>query len=273
MRASAMRMSDKPNLSAARYAAWVLSKELNITRPEQIVLEDIAMARGVYVLEAELHGAEARLLRKGKRGIIRLKADLPELGRKRFAIAHELGHWELHKNQTPLSFCTADDINDFGKVSAEIEANAFAGSLLMPTQLISPQCWEATPDLDLVCRLAGEFGTTISATAVRFVEECRQTCVVVFSQNQKVRWWRAREGEHVWIEAGLSIDQRSSAWAPSGHSEMERVDTDAWFPDWKDRGAQDVNEQSIVLGHYGTVLTLLWLVDAVDETEEEEHSR
>jgi Zn-dependent peptidase ImmA (M78 family) len=266
-------MPEKPDLSAARHAAWLLAKEFNITRPERIALEDIAMARGAYVFEAELQGAEARLVRKGTHGIIRLKKGIPELGRKRFAIAHEIGHWELHKDQPPLSICTADDVNDFGKLSREVEANAFAGSLLMPTQLMSPKCWEATPDLEMVCNLSTEFGTTVTATAVRFVEECRQTCVAVFSQDRKVKWWRARGGDRVWLQAGYSVDERSSAWEPSGRAEMEQVDTDAWFPDWKDWRAQDVYEQSMVLGRYGTVLTLLWVVDPVEESNEEGRSR
>ncbi len=85
----------KPDLIEARYRARHVCKALNITSPEDIVVEDIAMARGVYVTEGRLDGAEARLVRSGERGLVRLKADLPEVGRKRFAVAHELGHWEM----------------------------------------------------------------------------------------------------------------------------------------------------------------------------------
>jgi Zn-dependent peptidase ImmA (M78 family) len=254
----------KASLRAARHAAALLIKEFHITKPEEIVLEDIAMAKEIFVFEGPLEGAEARLLRRDNRGIVRLKSGL-SLGRKRFAIAHEMGHWELHAKVSQLSLCTADDIAGYGNIDAEIEANAFAGAFLMPTQLISAQCWEATPSLELVNRLADEFFTSISAAAVRLVEECRQTCIVVFSENGRVRWWRARDYERVWIQPGQQIDHRSNAFELSGQSEMESVDLDVWFPDWEGHDPQDLCEQSMVLGHYGTVLTLLWLVDAVED--------
>jgi len=68
------------------------------------------MARGVLVLEERLEGAEAHLLRTTGKGVMRVKAALPELGRKRFAIAHELGHWELHAHFLHGMVCTDMDM-------------------------------------------------------------------------------------------------------------------------------------------------------------------
>lgn len=50
------------NLSKARSAASGLVKRFAFTRPEEIIVEDIAMARGVFVVEGSLHGSEARLV-------------------------------------------------------------------------------------------------------------------------------------------------------------------------------------------------------------------
>jgi hypothetical protein len=55
------------NLTHARHAADKLIKRFTITRPEDIALEDMAMALGVLVVEDHLEGAEARLLRSGAR--------------------------------------------------------------------------------------------------------------------------------------------------------------------------------------------------------------
>ena len=186
-----MTNSAKPDLIEARYRARFVCELLNITSPADIVVEDIAMARGVYVTEGRLDGAEARLLRSGNKGLVRLKADLPEVGRKRFAAAHELGHWEMHAGVSPFALCTTEDIAAYGGTAQEIEANAFAGELLMPTLLVRPRCEDVTPHLDAIRAVAGEFQTTLTAAAVRFVEECRETCVVVFSVDRKVKWWRA----------------------------------------------------------------------------------
>lgn len=260
-----MGTSTKANLLEARHRARAVSSMLNITRPDDIILEDIAMARGVYVSEGRLDGAEARLLRQGNRGLIRVKEDLPEEGRKRFAVAHELGHWELHSELSQWALCEADDVAAYASSAPEIEANAFAGELLMPTLLMRPRCDEATPDLAVVRALAADFRTTLTAAAVRFVEECRETCAVVFSEGKKVRWWRAREGSNVWVEKDLEIDRRSGAWEPQADSKMDAVPTTAWFPGRESKVRRDVYEQSIVLGRYETVLTLLWVIDHDDE--------
>lgn len=264
-----MGTSAKPNLLEARHRARIVHSVLNITRPEDIVLEDIAMARGVYVSEGRLDGAEARLLRQGARGLIRVKADLPEEGRKRFAVAHELGHWELHSEMSQWTLCEADDVAAYASSPPEIEANAFAGELLMPTMLVRPRCEEATPDLAVVRALAAEFRTSLTAAALRFVEECRETCAVVFSETRKVRWWRAREGSVVWIDKELEIDRRSQAWEPGADSKMEAVAANAWFPGREAKVKREVYEQSMVLGRYETVLTLLWVIDHDDEEPED----
>ncbi len=62
--------------------------------------------------------------------------------RRRFTIAHELGHFVLHKN-IPLFVDKAgakilyrDNESSTGEVKREREANAFAASLLMPIKFI-----------------------------------------------------------------------------------------------------------------------------------------
>lgn len=260
-----MKKSPNPRLLEARHRARTVSSALNVTRPEEIVIEDIAMARGVYVTEGRLDGAEARLIRHGTRGVIRVKVDLPEEGRKRFAIAHELGHWELHSTMSQWALCEAEDVAAYASSPPEIEANSFAAELLMPTLLVRPRCEDATPDLAVPRALAAEFRTSLTAAAVRFVEECRENCAVIFSESRKVTWWRAKEGSRIWVERGLEIDRRSDAWEPKADSKMQEVPVSAWFPDRELRVRQDAYEQSMVLGHYGTVLTLLWVIDRDDE--------
>src|SRR3954447_4683735 len=64
-------------------------------------------------------------------------------GRRRFTIAHELGHWHLHCRAAVAHarFCRSDEI---GGTTAEAraaeaierEANRFAAALLMPAELV-----------------------------------------------------------------------------------------------------------------------------------------
>src|SRR5437899_10626947 len=88
------------NKIRAEGVAWRLTQDYCLDTPGPTPVEDIAMDRGVLCLEAKLTGCLARLVRKGKRGIIRTDVKIREEGRKRLAIAHELGHWFLHEAES-----------------------------------------------------------------------------------------------------------------------------------------------------------------------------
>jgi len=138
----------------------------------------------------------------------------------------------------------------------------------MPTLLVRPRCDAVAPHLDVIRAVAEEFRTTLTAAAVRFAEECRETCVVVFSVDRRVKWWRASERSRIWIDPGSDLDQRSSAWDGQESRHMEPVPTDAWFPESPFGLRRRVVEQSLRLGRYSTVLTLLWVIDEEVEPDE-----
>src|SRR5262245_29936240 len=87
-----------------------LWKRFGFTAPAELVPEDLAYVLGILVLEGPLDSADARLIRNRHKGLIRLNADIPEPGRKRFAIAHEVGHWLLHGNVSQILSCSSDDM-------------------------------------------------------------------------------------------------------------------------------------------------------------------
>ena len=78
--------------------------------PEEMVLEDLAMAMNIFVVDARLDSAAARLVRKGDYGLIRVSDQLRYSGQRRFAIAHEIDHFQLHKKLSQLFACTDEDI-------------------------------------------------------------------------------------------------------------------------------------------------------------------
>jgi Zn-dependent peptidase ImmA (M78 family) len=247
-------MTQTADVFAARLAAAKIIESLAITRPEDIVIEDIAMIRGVLVLEDRLDGAEARLVRKGNQAVIRVRKDIPEIGRKRFGIAHELGHWERHKGFTQLALCTESDMQDYSCSHLEIEANAFASHLLMPTQLSYPRCKEATPALEVLMELADEFNTTLTATAVRFVEECQEMCMVIFSEDGRVKWWKKNDRlKGIWLESEQAIHNNSLAWdclnGKPTTIKMQPVQTRAWLQQECYSPKFQLYEQSMRLGH------------------------
>ena len=266
-----MTTRSTPEVVYARVLAAGLIADFGITSPEEIDVEALAMAQGIFVRDGRMNGAEAWLVRRGNKGIIRVRDDIPEVGRRRFAIGHELGHWHQHKGISQWAYCEEGDIGRYGGSVLEVEANAFASELLMPGVFFRPKCERATPDLGLIGRLAETFRTSLTATAMRFLDETSENCILVVSKDRVVEWFKRIDGRtRLWIEPRTALDHRSAAWDLSCESRpfeaMKRVPPAAWF---KNAGeGTEVYEQSIRLGRYGSVLSLLWIIGE-DERERE----
>jgi Zn-dependent peptidase ImmA (M78 family) len=75
------------------------------------------------------------------------------LHRRRFSLAHELGHYFMHRQGMPEEDITIDnppsaDENDTAtKSPAEIEADLFAGELLVPLPMLKPHVQKGIPEL------------------------------------------------------------------------------------------------------------------------------
>jgi predicted transcriptional regulator len=155
-----------------------LLKDLGITEPKDIDLEAIAWHCGAIVKYRPLRGCEARIVGSGSRAVISIHTEGTNT-RKRYSLAHELGHWEHHRGQSVI--CRSDDI--YGRNAAstiERVANRYAADLLMPGFLFDP----FTQSMDklnasTVFRVTEEFGVSKHAAAIRLVERSTQAVVLV----------------------------------------------------------------------------------------------
>lgn len=270
-----MALHGSPNHALARQAARRIIADLGIGAPSEIDVDAIAMSRHLFVQEGAAEGAEAWLIPGRRRGLVRLRSGIPETGRKRFAVAHELGHWELHRGLSQLSYCTDGDVHGYKGSPSEIEASAFAAELLMPAPLFKPHCHVTKPSLALVKELAERFETTLTATAVRFVEESREPCVAVFSEDGRVTWSRRREdAESLWIQPDHELHVDSAAYdilhGERPREGMRPVPSEAWFPALRRGVRLEVYEESMRLGGYPTILTLLHVIQDEEEIDEDE---
>ena len=160
----------------------------------QAVGRDRLRTGSTFVREKAIRGAEARLTMAGRRAIITLSSTVTNPQRKRFSIAHELGHLEMHRTVSSLSLCTKGDLDDWQSNQSvgnrEQEADRFAAALLMPQRFFAQVCRDGDPSLDLVQGLAHQFDTSLTATALRYTEFCDEAIAVAFSQNGFVTWFR-----------------------------------------------------------------------------------
>ena len=177
--------SSPPSLKAK-----AIIQSLQIRDPSEINVKDIAMVRGAFVRERALEGSEARLLRKGSLGIITVNSSIPEEGRKRFAIAHDLGHFELH-SASQLIVCAEEDMFVWNEnKSQEIEANEFASNILMPEEIFKRYISPGRPSVDVAKELSTEFRTTLTATALRYVKLSIEPCALAVSKDAVIKWYQ-----------------------------------------------------------------------------------
>jgi len=262
--------------TAERRADLLLS-ELQITDPVDIDIEAIAMTRSALVLDGGLSGAEARLTRSPKISFIRINAGVREPGRRRFAIAHELGHLLLQEN-SQFALCTDKDLVPFYTNSPdELEASAFAGALLMPAKMFDPLCRTASPSLGYVAQQAERFQVTLTAAAMRYIQMCPHRCCLVASTGGKIRYHRKAGdfGYFIAPHANLSpatyaADFFRGERLPVG---MQDVKATAWLEGKRIDSSKMIREESIAMPSYDSVLTLLWIDKDIDQyvTGEDEY--
>jgi hypothetical protein len=247
-----------PGVAVARARA-VLS-ELGLKHPTEIEIEAIAHARGALVRAAPTRGARANLLRMGDRAIISVD-DLPT-DQRRWAIAHELGHFEAHPNVNYLGFCTGDDLRaDYTSSGREPEANAFAAELLMPEHLYRNRVDGVTKvSWDPVTTFASEFQVSMTAAALRFVSLTGERLALYVCKDGKVAWSSGTRDFGRRLPKGSPLSQWSLAsdYFTKGRvpKHPETVSADAWAPNARD--GEEVVEHALEQPSYRTVMSLVW---------------
>ena len=140
-----------------------------------IPVEQIARERGVNVqsvpLDDELSGMA---FVKGDAAVIIVNA-AHHPNRRRFTIAHELGHHMLHRAylcdnvHVDKAILKRDELSSDGTDRKEIQANAFAAELLMPECLMRRWSEIDINDEVTVNSLAKKLGVSPAALTYRFI--------------------------------------------------------------------------------------------------------
>ena len=157
--------------------ASTIIKELG-DNTSPVKVDRIAAKLDVKIIEHDLGSNVSGVLYidRGK-GIIGYNPEESEV-RKRFTLAHELGHYILHRFNSELfvdhkqfKAVFRDQESSTGEIKQEREANAFAAALLMPKDLLVKEIKKLSFDLggddDMISELAQIFNVSTQAMAYR----------------------------------------------------------------------------------------------------------
>lgn len=141
-----------------------------------IKIEEIARMRGIKVMPYPLGDDVSGLLAiQDGEATIGYNQNEPKV-RKRFTIAHELGHYELHRDKSDLfvdkQFIYRSEQSGNTPINQmmEQEANAFASAILMPTDQLRKAVRESNLDLvneEAIKELAKKFEVSTTAMSIR----------------------------------------------------------------------------------------------------------
>lgn len=116
-------------------------------------------------------------------------------GRINFTLAHEFGHFLLHRLAYPNGIrCGEQDVVRWDSAYGQIEhqANVFAANFLMPLDDFRRQIdAKAKVDLDMISHCADRYRVSLIATVLRWLGYTEKRAVLVVSRDGFILWARS----------------------------------------------------------------------------------
>jgi len=152
------------------------------------------------------------------------------------------------------------------KKEQELEANEFAANILMPEDIFTQYIKKEPPNMETVKNLFQEFRTTLTATAVRYVNVSSEPCAIVVCKDWHIKWYKKSESFNFHVRVNEKLSPKTYAFdyyeddylpsapdtAPASAWLVGDIDEDAW-----------ITEHSIALPTYGVVISLLWINEKI----------
>lgn len=201
-------------------------------------------------------------------------------GRINFTLAHEFGHYLVHRERFPDGFrCGQDDIVrwDPDYKAIENEANTFAAYLLMPFHDYRKQIPEDAPvTWQMLSECAHRYGVSLVAATLRWLEYTNRRAVLVLSREGFVLWAKSSKRAFksgIFLRTkNVTVETPSASPAarddlPPGESLTVRHDGGVWF--------RDALEEAVIRSDaYDFTMSLLLLgsesyTTNIDEPEDE----
>ena len=206
------------------------------------------------------------------RGYVVLSQTIRETTRRRFTLAHEIGHYLLPDQQEISEPCGRVQIESWDETLAkpERDANRFAAEILMPRSIMLPYVRES-PRFFHVQQISQACETSLTASAYRLTELSSFRVAMVWSEHACVQWYKPSQEFVRWIRKG-PLDPNTFAFDVFGGktvpSSFESVPASAWLFQKGLRADAQILEQSVSLPAYNAVLTLLLIPESIEDWDD-----
>lgn len=258
------------SLKMAKQAAETFLKEEGITA---LPVDPFAIAESRDIMvegkPEKADGVSGMLLRHGNNFGIVYATHIPSTGFQRFSISHELGHYFLpgHVDQVIKDGVHVSRAGFVTNDPFELEADHFAAGLLMPEAPFQKEMDRYDPGLDAIEAVADLCMTSRTATAIRYAELADAAVAVIMSTNGIIDYCFLSEAMKSlpkldWLRKGSPLPSGTAtahlAAQPARVLAGERVADAVDVRDWLGGMTKaEISEESVGLGQYGKVLTVL----------------
>ncbi|MCE0490335.1 ImmA/IrrE family metallo-endopeptidase [Pantoea sp. Mb-10] len=187
-------------------------------------------------------GIEGALVRhpSGTKWKILYNENIKSDGRRRFTIAHEFGHYILHRAEMNEFLCSsiAGEKSSAPK-DVENEADTFASYLLMPLDDFRKQLTDQKFSIELLIHCASRYGVSLMAAALKLKEIIPKRIVVVAARDGMLLWAAPNEkayksGAYIKTKGvpPVSLPENSlmSSLSPNTLSDIKTQPARIWFP-------------------------------------------
>ena len=238
--------------------AKALLRTLDLQQP--VSLEDVSKRIGLRIEDVNSIGFDGALLRiAGRpRGIIGVRKTIREKERRRFTIAHEIGHYVLPGHDVESNVCDADDLVAIGKEADKFEraANKFAAEFVLPSLAVRRIVRKLGISFETIRFVSKQFEASFTAAAVQCVKAADHAALVM-SKRGIVTSFEKSQNFGAYIEMGKLPEGSLAAQLVGSKQREKRGKVNAQV--WVDIGHDEfgIMEHSISMPNYERILTLL----------------
>ncbi|MDJ1498948.1 ImmA/IrrE family metallo-endopeptidase [Cytophagaceae bacterium DM2B3-1] len=198
------------------------------------------------------------------------KGNYQQSKRGRFTLAHELGHYfiDCHREGLKRKILNSHPSNNIliQHETIEAEADYFASCLLMPKNKLRSFTGGKSFSFDLLYELSNAFDVSLTAAILRFVEVGTHEIMVVFSENNQVKWYQ-RSADFPALPNKFRVGGNLPPTSVAGeffrnkHSRytgIEPISLDDWFYYRHGAPSYPLYEQCFYSDIYNYVISVIW---------------
>jgi Zn-dependent peptidase ImmA (M78 family) len=248
-------------------AAQRLLDEFGLENLKDFSVEDLIYARDILLEEKKISNSDGRIVFGNTKTKISINSEIKYIGRRRFTLAHELGHFELHHNKNTHLEDNTLTLDYFKNGGQEYEANQFATELLMPKKEFIVFTTKKVFSPNLLRDIADYFQTSITSVAFRYLELGQHPIFLFYCKDGKVIYWKNTENYYRKVKdiTQLSVPENSVAMEffndgtiYSKNESAQEIVKSTWFETKQYDSDDEYFEYAIVTKNYNTVLSIVW---------------